>query len=83
MSKKKTAANQIGKVLAHLQDTIDVAVTWGFHKLRKVKINEESEHPAASTAKRVANRLFGFFGELGESFYDEYESIKQSRRSKK
>lgn len=83
MAKKKTAANQIGSVLAHLQDTIDVAVNWGFHKLKKVELNEEDPHPTKSKVKKVANGFFHFFGELGESFYSEYEKIKQDRKSKK
>ncbi len=83
MAKKKSAAKHIGTALAHLQDTIDIAVTWGFHKLKKVRIDEESDHPAKSKVKKVANGLFRFFGELGETFYDEYEKLKKDHQSKK
>jgi hypothetical protein len=83
MAKKKTAASHIGTALAHLQDTIDIAVSWGFHKLKKVKLDEEADHPAKSNAKKVATSFFKFYGELGETFYDEYEKLKKDRQSKK
>lgn len=83
MAKKTTLAGQLGKALAHIQDTIDLAVTWGFMKLRRAKIEESEEESPKNTAKRIANGVFAFFGELGETFYKEYEKIKQDRINKK
>lgn len=76
-------AKSIGKGLAYIQDTIDVAVGWGFYKLKSTKINTTDDTPSKSKAKKVANAVMGFFGELGDSFYSEYENIKQERSRKK
>ena len=76
-------AKSIGKGLAYIQDTVDVAVGWGFHKLKSTKINTADDNPSKSKAKKVANTVMGFFGELGDSFYSEYEQIKQKRAQKK
>lgn len=80
--KKATAPEVIGKALAHFQDTVDLAVTWGFLKLKSTKIPARKEdHKAAGVIKKTANVLFRFFGEMGENFYSEYEKIKQDRNS--
>lgn len=84
MSKKSRhyIAKSIGKGLAYIQDTVDVAVGWGFYKLKSTKIDDTNDDPKTSKAKQVANNVMGFFGELGDSFYSEYERIKHERNQK-
>lgn len=78
---KKNTAKQIGRGLAYIQDTIDVAVSWCFHKLQNTKIPEvtEEERSHKGRAKKAANALMKFFGDLGESFYKEYDKLKSKR----
>lgn len=76
---RTTVPGQIGKTLAYVQDTFDVAFSWGFRKLKSTKMSVEDTSPARSKAKKAANKIFTFFGELGDSFYSEYEKIKQER----
>lgn len=81
MGHKNGTARQIGKGLAYIQDTIDVAVSWGFHKLRTTKIPEHQAEAGTgkAKAKKAANGFLRFFGELGESFYKEYDKLKSKR----
>lgn len=81
-SKKSSVAKGLGKTLAYLQDTIDVAFSWGFHKLKSVKLSEEDSHEGKKKAKKAANKVFHFFGEIGNSFYNEYEKLKSKRFKK-
>jgi len=78
---KKNTAKQIGRGLAYIQDTIDVAVSWCFFKLQNTKIPEAGEDSASrkGAAKRAANKVMRFFGDLGESFYKEYDKLKSKR----
>ncbi len=77
---KNSAAKTIGKGLAYVQDTLDIAVSWGFNKMKKLKVKEDDKSQAASLFKKGLNKSFHFVGELGESFYDEYEKLKQDRK---
>ncbi len=76
---KPSAAKTIGRGLAYIQDTVDLAVSWGFNKMKKLKVKEEDKSQAASLFKKGLNKTFRFVGELGESFYEEYEKLKQDR----
>lgn len=86
MAKKNTTsvAQQLGKGLAYLQDTADIVVMWGAKKLKNTEISCKKDAPkAAHTFKKVTNVTLRFFGELGDSFYSEYEKLKNQRHNKR
>lgn len=70
-------AKKIGKALAYLQDTIDVFMGWAFHRLRTSSKAKDEKHPL----KKGMKATLGFFAQIGESFYREYEQLK--KRNKK
>lgn len=85
MTKKpyKGWAHIIGGGIAHLQHTVDRAVTWGFARLRSVdkpeKIVEANDpHPWFTKSKRFAKATVGFIGETGDAFYKKYEELKKA-----
>lgn len=78
--RRPSSAQQLGKALAYLQDTIDLAVTWGFHRMKKVQVPASEEIDGAKGwVKLAATKVLRFIGESGESFYDEYELLKKKR----
>lgn len=80
---ERKIAHSIGKGLAFIQDTFDVIINWGFKKIKTAKIPEKDEDEnSKKTAKKVVNRTLGFFGELGDSFYSEYDKRKAKRQKK-
>lgn len=68
-------AKKIGKVLAYLQDTIDVMMGWMFHQLKKNANTEHGKHPLKKSIKTTLS----FIGHIGDSFYREYEELKKRR----
>ena len=72
-------ARKIGKTLAYVQDTADVVLRYGFHKLNSRKPSPQAKQPKV---KKVALKALGFFGEIGETFYQEYEKLKTKRVKK-
>lgn len=73
------AAKNIGKALAYIQDTADIAVRYVFFRLKHQKLAEEKPQ---KKFQRATGKVLGFFGEVGDSFYEEYEELK-TKRSKK
>ena len=85
--KKKSVARSLGKGLAYVQDTLDVIVGWGFKKLKTTRFREDDDEDRldaskAQRAKHAANKVLRFFGDFGDSFYTEYEIMKQKRKNK-
>ncbi len=70
----------MGHGLAHLQDVVDRTIAFGFKKMKHVgtkKVKEES-----SKFRRYFRKTAGFLGEMGSSFYEKYEEIKEKRPKK-
>lgn len=85
MNKKRTIAQKFGKLLAHVQSAFDDLSAWGFSHLKKVGQPKEQEiidDSLSGQVKRGAKKTAHFLGEMGESFYREYEVIKAKKRSK-
>lgn len=70
----------IGKGFAHLQDIFDQACLWGFKKLKKIDVHKpaKTEHPFIKGLRKAG----GFLGELGSSYFKEYENIKKRSERK-
>ena len=81
MAKKpeKSLARGIGKTFACLQDTIDVFCSWFFFKLKKFKLNENDRHKGKKFLKKTTNKTLNFLGDVGKSFYEEYEKLKEKK----
>jgi len=85
VSKKQSVAHHIGKGLAFVQHVIDLGMDWGFKKLKTVNFASEGDDQAARSTrmKRTAGVVVRFFGDLGDSFYTEYENFKKKRKTGK
>lgn len=70
------SAKKIGKVLAFLQVTVDFVLLYGFHKLKKASSSTKGKQ---SEAGKAARKALNYVGEVGESYYLEYERLKQKR----
>lgn len=68
----------IGKGFAHIQDTFDQACVWGFKSLKKLDTKEspKTEHSFVRGLRKIG----GVLGELGDSYFEEYENIKKRRK---
>jgi hypothetical protein len=76
---KKRTSHHIGHFLAQVQDTCDLLAQWGFGKLKSVaKQTKKEDHPI----KRAAGKVGSFMGEVGDTFYKEYEKLKQDRENR-
>ena len=42
-------------------------------------VDEEESH-GKRVAKKATNTVLNFFGDVGKSFYDEYEKLKRKRK---
>ena len=76
-SKKTTTAHKLGTFFAYFQDTVDQVVAFGFKKLEESgnKKSRKTDHSAKKALKKTA----GFLGEMGATFYEKYEELKQKR----
>ncbi|MBL4694917.1 hypothetical protein JKY72_06135 [Candidatus Gracilibacteria bacterium] len=84
MAKKKTVAKKIGTGLAKLQSLFDDLLDSGFRKLKKEgKKKVKKDDSPKGKVKKGLRKTAGFLGEMGESFYDEYEKIKAKKVNKK
>ena len=85
MAKKKSVPASIGKGLAHFQSFIDDVLTIGFKKLKKLESKEKSvKKPKTYGQKAIyySKKTAGFFGEVGESFFKNYENLKVQKKGK-
>jgi len=69
-------AKNIGRALAYLQDTIDVFLGWAFHRLKTNAQQKKERHPL----KKGMKAAVGFFAQVGDSFYQEYERLKKRHK---
>jgi hypothetical protein len=77
----KAWARTIGSAFAHLQHGLDKSAEWGFAKMKDVsstpKKKDTTKNKYLRSSKTIARNTFSFFGQLGESFYNEYEDLKK------
>ena len=87
-----TAKNQqsvpraIGQTLATIQHLLDLALDWGFRKLRKVgekPLPQAKGHGVFAFVKKSAVVTAKFLGSAGESYYEWYEKLKAERGQRK
>lgn len=84
---KHPTARKVGKVLAHLQSTLDDVVEWGFKKMREAGDREEEMPKEPETlgekGRSALKKTAKFLGQTGESFYESYEKLKAEKVNKK
>lgn len=79
-------AKQIGKGLARFQAFADEVLDFGFKKLKsfsKTKTETPETDDLKSSLLKGLKKTAGFFGETGETFFNEYERIKAKRARNK
>lgn len=83
---KNNAAKTVGKILAHIQSTLDDVVKFGFKKIReaggKEKRFEKKPKTPVEKGKVALKKTARFLGQTGESFYTEYEKLKAKKAEK-
>jgi hypothetical protein len=85
MPKKSSVPVSIGKGLAHFQSFVDDVLTIGFKKLKGLESkNKYAKKPKTYGQKAVyySKKTAGFFGEIGESFFKNYENLKVKKKDK-
>ncbi|PCI25759.1 hypothetical protein COB57_00940 [Candidatus Peregrinibacteria bacterium] len=90
-SMKKSFAQKIGSFLANIQAIFDNLFIIIFKMLKKVSqespkkkaTKKDSPKSTSQTAIHYAKNTAQFFGEVGESFYTEYEEIKRKKTKNK
>lgn len=84
--KKHNTASAIGSFFAHFQSMIDDLLNWSFRKLKDVSKDDppQSKEDPKMTAKiqKTAKKLGKFVGDMGESYYQEYEKLKADKVTK-
>ena len=77
MNQKNQIPKLIGKTFAHLQNSVDNLVTKGFKKLS----NFEKQKPSKDESKAIeyGRKVAGFFGNMGKSYYKEYDKLKKKK----
>jgi len=73
----------IGQTLATLQHLADLALDWGFKKIKRVgesPIAKSEEKKPLGVVKKVSLPVLRFLGTMGESYYDWYEKLKAGRQ---
>ncbi len=73
-------AKKIGKFLAHTQAFVDDLLGWAFFSLKKAGEKKENENLPGGRVKSTLRKAAGFFGEMGESFFEKYEDIKAKKK---
>jgi hypothetical protein len=69
-------AKKIGKAMAYLQDTVDVFMGWAFQRIKATAKTKNEKHPLKKSLKAT----LGFFAQIGDSFYKEYEQLKKRKK---
>lgn len=75
MNQNNQIPKLIGKTFAHLQNSVDNLVTKGFKKLASF----EKQKPQQDESKAIeySRKVAGFFGNMGKSYYKEYDKLKK------
>jgi len=82
---KEPVPRAIGQTLATLQHLTDLAVDWGFKKIKKVgeqPLEKKEEKKLLGFVKKVSLPVLKFLGTTGEAYFDWYEKLKARRAEK-
>jgi len=81
LGSEKAWAKTLGSAFAHLQHGLDKSAEWGFAKMNSVANKpikkDATKNKYLRSSKMIARCTVSFFGQLGESFYNEYEDLKK------
>jgi len=77
MNQNNQIPKLIGKTFAHVQNTVDNLVTKGFKKL--ASFEKQKPKKDESTALAYGRKFAGFFGNMGKSYYKEYDKLKKNK----
>ncbi|MBD3330586.1 hypothetical protein GF354_03590 [Candidatus Peregrinibacteria bacterium] len=84
---KGGVSRKLGKGLAYVQSGLDDIVDFGFKKMREYgedeKVKKKEDPSLKGKVFKGMKAVFGVLGNMGESFYDEYEKIKATKRDMK
>lgn len=86
MTQKSPASRKIGTVLAKVQLLVDDVFEFGFKKLKIFgSKNKAPKNPETLTEKAAdfAQKSAGFVGEVGSSYYEEYQKLKAKKEARK
>lgn len=73
-------AECLGHGLAHVQNTFDCTLEWGFKRLRRFGETEPPKkkgNPYLQGAKKITKGALFFLGDIGDSFYTKYAELKR------
>lgn len=87
MSTRKNVGRFIGFSFAVAQHAVDSVWSWGFRKMARSSVREKTpakperkprtrSGAVLDSAKAAGKEIVSFFGEVGESYYDEYGKLK-------
>lgn len=70
-----------GKALAHIQNAIDEGVKFSFRAISYYSNKKSKSQKQQSKPVKYLSKFFKGVGDLGQSYYDEYENIKKKKDS--
>lgn len=77
---------KFGQLFAHIQDTIDKGVEWGFKKLnsiedrKDVKDRNGNKNKYTQKCMNTGKIILKGIGRVGKSYYDEYNKLKNKKK---
>lgn len=77
----KAWARTLGAGLANIQHGLDKCAEWGFERLKEagnLPKKDKTKNKYLRSIKRAAKGTIGFFGQLGDNYYEHYEELKKS-----
>lgn len=79
-------SENIGVALAQVQDVVDSVIGWGVAKMKSIPQEDDEKE---SSQKTVPEKVVGvgkqglrFLGQIGVSYYEEYERLKAKKQKK-
>lgn len=78
----KSVARLIGNSYAHVQHGVDVAIEWGFTKMKeqeKTATKSVAKTPAGKVEK-VGRGILGVIGAAGDAYFRTYSELKRKTK---
>jgi len=83
---KRDVSRTLGETFATMSHLADLAIDWGFKKMKKVGEAPvtcgKASHPLCYV-KRVTQPVLRFIGSMGDAYYEWYEKLKAKRVERK
>lgn len=86
MTQKSPTSRKIGSALAKVQLLVDDIFEFGFKKLKVFGKKSPTTLPPETLTEKaadIAQKSAGFIGEVGSSYYEEYQKLKAKKESRK